>query len=239
MRHRFQRALRADRDKRRGFYRPVGRRYLAHSRPRAFRLVQDFEREERFRGVRGEVVAVVGAVVVSSRQRSAAKKNTNATRRTTTSIREVNERGRRRRRGDGSFGQTNRRRRRRRFRRGERCCFPQREAHFQEKEVNECEESRKIQKIFFSLQPKECFQIYQFFFKEREKSFLQNSSQYSRTRTRAHTHESVERRRRRRRRGCCCFWPLSRRADKVYRVTNKTQIIFPFLCKKLKKILAP
>lgn len=52
--------------------------------------------------------------------------------------------------------------------------------------MNECEESRKIQKIFFSLQPKECFQIYQFFFKEREKSFLQNSSQYKKTRTLAH-----------------------------------------------------
>ena len=46
MRHRFQRALRANRDKSWRKYRPVRSRYFARSRPRAFRFVEDFEREE-------------------------------------------------------------------------------------------------------------------------------------------------------------------------------------------------
>ena len=187
MRHRFQRALRADRDKGRGFYRPVRRRYLAHSRQRAFRLVQDFEREERFRGVRGEV----GAVVVSSRQRSAAKKNTIATTRTrTTSIREEENGRRGRRRGDGSFGQTNRRRRRRRCsRRGDfRCCCPQREAHFREKEKSEREQKVKKAKKF-----KKFSSLSRTFFKEREKRdiFAKLFFTIKKKRALSHTQESA------------------------------------------------
>ena len=46
MRHRFQRALRANRDKSWRKNRPVRSRYFARSRPRPFRFVEDFEREE-------------------------------------------------------------------------------------------------------------------------------------------------------------------------------------------------
>lgn len=60
MRHRFQRALRANRDKSWRKYRPVRSRYFARSRPRPFRFVEDFEREEwLFRNVLlGERVVV-------------------------------------------------------------------------------------------------------------------------------------------------------------------------------------
>jgi len=58
MRHRFQRALRANRDKSWCKYRPVRSRYFARSRPRPFRFVEDFEREEWFRKVLGERVVV-------------------------------------------------------------------------------------------------------------------------------------------------------------------------------------
>ena len=56
MRHRFQRALRANRDKSWRKYRPVRSRYFARSRPRPFRFVEDFEREEWFLNVLGERV---------------------------------------------------------------------------------------------------------------------------------------------------------------------------------------
>ena len=66
MRHRFQRALRANRDKSWRKNRPVRSRYFARSRPRAFRFVEDFEREEwLFRNVLLGGVKVVFSYVFS------------------------------------------------------------------------------------------------------------------------------------------------------------------------------
>ena len=79
MRHRFQRALRANRDKSWRKNRPVRSRYFARSRPRAFRFVEEFEREEwLFRNVLGERVVVFDVAVGAGILRESSVNNNSA-----------------------------------------------------------------------------------------------------------------------------------------------------------------